>query len=147
MDLPSPIPAGIERPGYGEQHPCRFNAASQRGPLGDSRTTPIRITPLHFSYCVDEFSFGPFRGRRMAAPGRKQQAVFSLSQHAVEIEQRRRPQDHCTTQNAGWVHEKDAQTGDDTLGGAEVGSPIENQWLMFDEHRLGNDGTEASRSR
>jgi hypothetical protein len=53
----------------------------------------------------------------------------------------------CTTQNGGWVHEKDAQTGDDTLGGAEVGSAIENQWLMFDEHRRGNDGTEASRPR
>jgi hypothetical protein len=87
--------------------------------------------------------FGPFRGRQMPPLGRKQQAVFSLHQHAVEIEQRRRLQDHCTTQNAGWVHEKDAQTGDDTLGGAEVGIPIENQWLMFDEHRLDNDGTEV----
>jgi hypothetical protein len=91
--------------------------------------------------------FGPFRGRRMPALRRKQQAVFSLRQRAVEIEQRRGLQDHCTTQNAAWVHEKDAQTGDHTLGGAEVGSAIENQWLMFDEHRLGNDGTEASRSR
>jgi hypothetical protein len=27
-------------------------------------------------------------------------------------------------QNAGWVHEKDAQAGDDTLGGAEVGSAV-----------------------
>ena len=83
----------------------------------------------------------------MPALGRKQQAVFSLRQRAVEIEQRRGLQDHCTTQNAGWVHEKDAQTGDHTLGGAEVGSAIGNQWLMFDEHRLGNNGTKASRPR
>jgi hypothetical protein len=104
-----------------------FNAESQRDLLGDSGTTPVGITPLHFSYCVDEFSIRSFRARLTPALGRKQQAVFSLRQLAVEIDQRGRLQDDCTTQNAGWVHEKDAQTGDDTLGGAEVGSAIENQ--------------------
>jgi hypothetical protein len=112
MGLPSPIPAGNERPGYGEQHPCRFHAASQRDLLGDSGTTPVGITPLHFNYCVDEFSIRSFRARLTPALGRKQQAVFSLRQHAVEIEQRGWIQHDCTTQNAGWVHEKDAQTGE-----------------------------------
>jgi hypothetical protein len=70
-----------------------FNAESQRDLLGDSGTTPVGITPLHFSYCVDEFSIRSFRARRMPALGRKQQAVFSLRQHAVELEQRRRLQD------------------------------------------------------
>jgi hypothetical protein len=89
-----------------------FNAASRRDLLGDSGTSPVGITPLHFNYCVDEFSIQSFRARLTPALGRKQQAVFSLRQHAVEIEQRGWLQHDCTTQNAGWVHEKDAQTGE-----------------------------------
>ena len=46
------------------------------------------------------------------------------------------------------AHEKGAQTGDDTIRSAQIGahvwSAIEDPQLMFDEHRLGNDGTEAS---
>jgi hypothetical protein len=49
----------------------------------------------------------------------------------VEMQQSGRLQDDGGTQDAGWVHEKDAQAGDDTRGGAEVGSTlaaaIENQ--------------------
>ena len=38
-----------------------FNAASQRDLLGDSGTTPVGITPLHFNYCSSTSSlFGPF---------------------------------------------------------------------------------------
>ena len=85
-----------------------FNAESQRDLLGNSGTTPVGIMPLHFNYCVDRFAIRSFRARQTPALGRKQQAVFSLRQHAVE----RRLQDDCTTQNAGWVHEKDAQTGE-----------------------------------
>ena len=50
-----------------------FNAASQRDLLGDSGTTPVGITPLHFNYCVDEFSIRSFRARLTPALGRKQQ--------------------------------------------------------------------------
>jgi len=43
------------------------------------------------------------------------------------------------------VHEKGTQTGDETLSGVQVGSTtaaaIEDASLMFDEQRLGNDGT------
>ena len=46
-------------------------------------------------------------------------------------------------------NEKGAQTGDETLCGALVWSTlaaaIEDAQLMFDEQRLGNDGTEATR--
>src|SRR6516225_10683599 len=47
------------------------------------------------------------------------------------------------------VHEKGAQTGDETLCGAQVGSTLAAaigaaKW-MFDEQRFGNDGTESSR--
>jgi hypothetical protein len=51
-------------------------------------------------------------------------------------------------ENACRAHEKSAQTGDDTIRGAEIGrtlaASIQDSQLMFDEHRLGNDGTEAS---
>ena len=51
-------------------------------------------------------------------------------------------------ENACRAHEKGAQTGDDTIRGAQIGrtlaAAIEDPQLMFDEHRLSNDGTEAS---
>ena len=39
------------------------------------------------------------------------------------------------------AHEKGAQTGDDTIRRTQIGRYPQ---LMFDEDRLGNDGTEAS---
>ena len=108
-----------------------FNAESQRDLLGDSGTTPLGITPFQFNDCVDEFLIRSFGARLMTALGRKQHAVFSLRQLAVEMQQSGRLQDDCGTYNADRVHKKDAQTGDDTLDGAEVGSTlaaaIENQ--------------------
>jgi hypothetical protein len=101
-----------------------FNAESQRDLLDDSGTTPLGITPFQFNDCVDEFLIRSFRASLMPALGRKQHAVFSFRQHAVEIQQSRRLQDDVGTQNAGRVHEKDAQTGDDTFCGAEVGRTI-----------------------
>jgi hypothetical protein len=71
--------------------------------------------------------FGPFRGRRMPALGRKQQAVFSLRQHAVEIEQRGWLQHDCTTQKRAGFMKRTQKPANETLGGAEVGSAIENQ--------------------
>jgi hypothetical protein len=51
-------------------------------------------------------------------------------------------------ENACRADEKGAQTSDDTISGAQIGrmlaAAIEYPQLMFDEHRLGNDGTEAS---
>jgi hypothetical protein len=53
------------------------------------------------------------------------------------------------TKKAGRAHEKGAQTGDNAIGRAQLGrtlaSAIEDQELMFDEHRFGNQATGASR--
>lgn len=50
---------------------------------------------------------------------------------------------------AGRAHEKGAQTGDNAIGRAQVGRTlafaIEDQELMFDEHRFGNHATGTSR--
>ena len=52
-------------------------------------------------------------------------------------------------ENACRAYEKGAPTGDDTIRRAQVGSrlaaAIEDLQLMFDEHQLGNNGTDASR--
>ena len=66
----------------------------------------------------------------------------------MEMQQRGRLQNDGGAENACRAHEKGAQTGDDTIRGAQIGrtlaAAIEDPQLMFDEHRLGNDGTEAS---
>src|SRR5215471_2587463 len=125
------------------------NAESQRDLLGDAGATPVEITPFQFNDCVDELFIRSVRARLTPALERKQHAVLSFSQHLVEMQQRGWLQDDGGTQNACRVHEKGAQTGDDTLCGAQVGSTlaaaIEDAYLMFDEQRLGNDGTEAAR--
>jgi hypothetical protein len=55
---------------------------------------------------------------------------------------------HGGTQNTSGAHEPCAPTGNDPIYRAQVGralaAAIEDQQLMFDEHRLGHDGTEAS---
>src|SRR5215469_7509538 len=91
------------------------NAESQRDLLGDSGTTPVEITPLQFNDCVNEFFVRSFWARRTPALARKQQAVLSLGQHVVEMQQRGWLQNDGGTQNACRVHEKGAQTGDETL--------------------------------
>ena len=98
------------------------NAESQGDLLGDAGTTPVGITPFEFNDCVDEFFMRSFRATRTPALARKQHAVLSFSQHLVEMQQRGWLQDDGGTQNACRVHEKGAQTGDDTLCGAQVGS-------------------------
>jgi hypothetical protein len=53
------------------------------------------------------------------------------------------------TENAHPAHEKSTQTGDDPIGGAQVGrtfaAAIEDQQLMPDQHGFGNNGTESAR--
>jgi len=99
------------------------NTESQGDLLGDAGTTPVEITPFQFNDCVDEFFIRSFRARRAPALGRKQHAVLSFGQHVVEMQQRG-CQDDGGTQNACLIHEKGAQTGDDTLGGEQVGSTL-----------------------
>ncbi len=100
------------------------NAESQRDLLGDSGTTPVEITPFQFNDCVDEFFIRSFRARRTPPLARKQHAVLSFGQHVVEMQQRGWLQDDGGTQNACQVHEKGAQTDDETLCGAQVGSTL-----------------------
>jgi hypothetical protein len=90
--------------------------------------------------------FGPFGpGRR---PWRKQHAVLSFHQHIMEMQQGGRLQNDGGAENACRPHEKGAQTGDDAIRLAQIGrtlaAAIEDPQLMFDEHRLGHDGTESS---
>ena len=65
-----------------------------------------------------------FRATRTPALARKQHAVLSFSQHLVEMQQRGWLQDDGGTQNACLVHQKGAQTGDDTLCPTQVGSTL-----------------------
>ena len=53
-----------------------------------------------------------------------QHAVLSFGQHAVQMQQRGWLQDDGGTENECRVHEKGAQTGDETLCDAQVGSTI-----------------------
>jgi len=121
---------------------------SQRDLLGNSGTAPVGITPFHFNHGVDEFFLRSIRARPSPALGRKQHAALSPPQHVMEMQQSGRLQNDGGAENACRAHEKGAQTGDDTIRGVQIGrtfaAAIEDPQLMFDEHRLGNDGTEAS---
>jgi hypothetical protein len=67
----------------------------------------------------------------------------------MEMQQSGRLQNDGGAENARRAHEKGAQSGDNTICRAQIGrtlaAAIEDPQLMFDEHRLGNDGPEASR--
>src|SRR5262245_16377395 len=64
------------------------DAESQRNLLGNSRTAPTRITPFHFNDGIDEFFAWSFRTRPTPIIGRKQEAVLSFDEQAVEPQQR-----------------------------------------------------------
>jgi hypothetical protein len=66
------------------------------------------------------------------------------------MQQSGRLQNDGDAEKPAGVHEQGAQTGNDPIRRPQVGctfpAAIENAQLMFDKHRLGNDGTEAARS-
>ena len=126
-----------------------LDGESQCDLLGNSGTTPVGITPFHFNDGVDEFFLRSMRARPTPALGRKQNEILSSPQHGMEMQQSGRLQKRWRSGERVRAHEKGAQSGDDTIRGAQIGrtlaAAIEDPQLMFDEHRLGNDGTEASR--
>jgi hypothetical protein len=65
------------------------------------------------------------------------------------MQQSGRLQNDGGTKKACPAHEKGTQTGDDPIGGAQVGrtlaTAIEDQQLMPDERGFGNNGTESAR--
>src|SRR4051812_33398802 len=67
----------------------------------------------------------------------------------METQQSRWSQDNCGTDQPAGTQGKSAQTSDDTIRCAEVGSSltatIEDQELMSDQHRFANDGTKPAR--
>src|SRR5262245_7543624 len=69
----------------------------------------------------------------------------------METKQRGRPQSDGRAKKAGPANEKSTQTSQDTISGAQVGSAltaaIEDEQLMLDQNRLGDDGTKTPRTR
>jgi hypothetical protein len=99
---------------------------------------------------VDELFLRSLRTRAVPALGRKQRAVFSFTQHRVQMEQSGSLQNDGGTVGACPAHEQGAQTGDDPVGGAQVGSTfataIEDQQLVPNQRGFGNNGAESAGS-
>jgi hypothetical protein len=127
-----------------------LHAEGRRNLLRNSGTAPAGITPFHFNDGVDQFFTRSLGTRLTPAFGGKQQAVLSFGQHVVQMQQSGRLQYDGRAEKTSGAHDKGAQTGDETIRGSQVGSTlpaaIEDAQLMFDQHRLGNDGTETARS-
>jgi hypothetical protein len=76
------------------QNPAHYvlvdvHAESQPNLLGNSRTTPGRVTSFHFHDGIDQFLSRPLRTRPTSALGRKQHVVLSFRQYVMEMQQRR----------------------------------------------------------
>src|SRR6516225_3109208 len=65
------------------------HAEGHRDLLGNSRTTPSRITSFHFNDGIDQFLGRPLRTRPTSALGRKQHVVLSFGQYVMKMQQRR----------------------------------------------------------
>jgi hypothetical protein len=128
-----------------------LDSEGQSNLLRNPRAAPAGITPFHFNDGVDQFFIWSFRTRLAPAFGGKQHAVLSFAQRVVETQQSGRLQNDGRAEKASRVQKQGAQTGDETIRGSQIGSAlpasIQDAELMFDEHRLGNHGTEAARSR
>src|SRR4029077_7541408 len=88
--------------------------------------------------------FGPGRRPRLGENNMRYFRLLSTLWRCSSVEGFRTTAERRTCR----AHEKGAQSGDDTIRGAQIrrtlAAAIEDPQLMFDEHRLGNDGTEAS---
>ena len=117
-----------------------LDTEGQRDLLGNSRAAPTGITPFHFNDGIDEFFGRSFRTSPTAVFGGEQLSVLSFDQHLVEMQQSRRPENDRGSHNPCRTHEKGAQTGDDPIRNAEVGSSfptaIQNQQLMSHHKNL-----------
>src|SRR2546426_10539224 len=126
-----------------------LDTEGQRDLLGNSRAAPTGITPFHFNDGIDEFFGRSFRTSPTAVFGGEQLSVLSFDQHLVEMQQSRRPENDRGSHNPCRTHEKGAQTGDNPIRNAEVGSSfptaIQNQQLMSHQRRFSNDGPESTR--
>src|SRR5437870_4787616 len=126
-----------------------LDTEGQRDLLGNSRAAPTGITPFHFNDGIDEFFGRSFRTSPTAVFGGEQLSVLSFDQHLVEMQQSRRPENDRGSHNPCRRHEKGAQTGDNPIRNAEVGSSfptaIQNQQLMSHQRRFSNDGPESTR--
>jgi hypothetical protein len=96
----------------------------QRGQLRRSRQPPGGVTPFHFNDGINEFFLRSIRARPTPALGRKQHAVLSSAQHVMEMQQSGTLQNDGGTENACRAHEKGTQTGDNPIGGAQVGARL-----------------------
>src|SRR5215472_5333755 len=66
-----------------------IHAESQSDLLGNSRTTPGRVTSLKFNDGIDQFFGRSLRTRPTSALGRKQHAIPSFRQYVTEMQQNR----------------------------------------------------------
>jgi hypothetical protein len=76
-----------------------LDAESQRDLLRNARTTPAGITLLHGHDDVDEVFVGSLRAGAPPVSGRKQDAVLSLAQYTLEMQQSGRLQNDNGTQD------------------------------------------------
>ena len=110
--------------------------------LGDPRTAPPGITPLHRHHGIHEDFGWPF-GAGATAPGCKQPAVLARAQRPMESQNRRWSQDDRRAEHAGRAHKERTHPGQDPIRCAEVRRPltraIENQQLLLDQKRFGDD--------
>jgi len=147
--LPIRIPAENALPKCDYDVFVDLDTEGQRDLLGNSRAAPTGITPFHFNDGIDEFFGRSFRTSPTAVFGGEQLSVLSFDQHLVEMQQSRRPENDRGSHNPCRTHEKGAQTGDDPIRNAEVGSSfptaIQNQQLMSHQRRFSNDGPESTR--
>ena len=128
-----------------------LHTESQRDLLSNAGTTPAGIPPFHCHDGLDEVLVGSLRARPTAVLGRKQHAVLSFAQHTVETQQSGRLQNDGGTKDACRAHEQRTQPGDNPIRGAQVGRTlapaIEDEQLVPDQHRFGDNGTESTGRR
>jgi hypothetical protein len=123
-------------------------AESHSDLLSDSGTSPGGISTFHLHDGIDELFGRPFRSWTTPALRRKQQAILSLRQHPVKIQQGGRLQNDGGAQDACRADEESAQTGDDPISGTQVrrafAAAIQDQKLMPDKDRFSDHATKPA---
>jgi len=117
--------------------------------LSDSLVPEARIPTLHFADSRNQLGRWTFRAELATALRSEQQLVLASNQRSVKAHDRRWLEHNRRADQPGRADQCGQQASDDSIGRPQGRCPslrtTDNQKLMLDEQRFGDDGTRSTR--
>jgi hypothetical protein len=131
-------------------HHILINTGAEGGVdlIGNARTAPRRIAPLHLDHGANDVGFRSF-GPGLGSPlRREQQLILSPDHGPMKVKQGGRFDRDSNPSQTHRFNEKRAEAGDHAIPDAKIRCstprPIRYEQLVFQQHRFRNNRTNSS---